>query len=174
MKSSSLPEIKQELAGLSHAKLVALCLRLGRFKKENKELLTYLLFEAHDEDGYIRSVKAEIDEGFESLPTSGAYLQKKSLRKILRIAGKHIRYMGSRQAEAALLLHFAEKMRGAPIDMEKSTVLANIYLQQLKKIDAAVNTLHEDLQYDFRKGLEALQPAPAGKTSLLGFLRRKK
>ena len=52
MRSSSIHEIKQELVNFKTAELTSLCLRLVRFKKENKELLTYLLFEAQDEQVY--------------------------------------------------------------------------------------------------------------------------
>ena len=51
MRSASVHEIKQELLTLKPAELVELCLRLAKFKKENKELLNYLLFEAQDEQG---------------------------------------------------------------------------------------------------------------------------
>ena len=50
MKTASIQELKQELQATSQTKLLDLCLRLAKFKKENKELLTYLLFEAHDEE----------------------------------------------------------------------------------------------------------------------------
>ena len=49
MKAATVHEIKVELSTLKAAELVDLCLRLTKFKKENKELLTYLLFEGHDE-----------------------------------------------------------------------------------------------------------------------------
>jgi hypothetical protein len=174
MKTATVHELKQELQEVSHSRLLELCLRLARFKKENKELLTYLLFESHDEEGYINSVKLVIDEGFDTLPAGGAYIQKKSLRKVLRITNKYIRYTGSKQAEAALLLYFCARMRAAGIDIEKSTVLTNLYSQQLKKIDTALNTLHEDLQYDFRKELEALQPAKADtKPGFLKLFRKR-
>lgn len=62
MKAASLHEIKQELTNVPTKQVLELCLRLTRFKKENKELLTYLLFEAHDQHGYIESIKKEIDE----------------------------------------------------------------------------------------------------------------
>ncbi len=62
MKAATINELKQELEHLSAAELKELCLRLAKFKKENKELLTYLLFEAHDTEAYSRSVKEEMDE----------------------------------------------------------------------------------------------------------------
>ena len=49
MKTASLKEIKTELENVSPALLLELCLKVTKFKKENKELLTYLLFEEHDE-----------------------------------------------------------------------------------------------------------------------------
>ena len=43
MKAVTLREIKKELNTLSTLEIQELCLRLSRFKKENKELLTYYL-----------------------------------------------------------------------------------------------------------------------------------
>ena len=57
MKAVTVKELKTELIDRSHSELMELCLRLSRFKKENKELLTYLLFESSNEHGYINSVK---------------------------------------------------------------------------------------------------------------------
>ena len=156
MKAASIQELKQELSDTSPAKLKQLCLHLAKFKKENKELLTYLLFEAHDEAAYINEVKAGIDEGFTELPKANNYLNKKTLRKILRIANKHIKYMGSKQAEASILMHFCNELKCSSIPFQKTTVLTNLYLQQIKKIKAAIATLHEDLQYDFQQQLKDL------------------
>ena len=57
MKTTSVSEIKQELQNLTAKEITELCLRLARYKKENKELLAYLLFEAHDVDAYTERVK---------------------------------------------------------------------------------------------------------------------
>ena len=54
MRVASMAEIKQELKGLPAAEVLELCLRLARSKKENKELLTFQLFEAHDPASYIQ------------------------------------------------------------------------------------------------------------------------
>jgi hypothetical protein len=63
MKAATLNELKHELSHLPAEELLDLCTRLARFKKENKELLTFLLFEAHDERSYIVSVKESIASG---------------------------------------------------------------------------------------------------------------
>ena len=44
MKAATLNELKHELSHLPAEELLDLCTRLARFKKENKELLTFLLF----------------------------------------------------------------------------------------------------------------------------------
>lgn len=74
MKIATVNEIMQELSSISSDEVKELCLRLARYKKENKELLTYLLFEAHNEQGYVESIKNEINEAFKSLPKSNLHL----------------------------------------------------------------------------------------------------
>ncbi|HLD54155.1 MAG TPA: hypothetical protein VJA82_12675 [Sediminibacterium sp.] len=150
MKAASVHEIKQALMSNSSKELAELCLRLAKFKKENKELLTYLLFEAHNEEAYIAEVNQLITDVFSEIdPGQNLYFVKKTLRKILRIASKHIRYTGSKQAEVAILLHFSLSLKRSGIPFMKSTALANLYKQQIKKLNAAIGTLHEDLQYDY-------------------------
>lgn len=157
MKASTINEIKQELTELSPSRLVEICLRLAKFKKDNKELLTFLLFEAGDLTGYIEGVKRDIDQEFTELPKPNLYLTKKSLRKVLRITTRQIRYTGSPQAEVELLTHFLSKIRQAGIPVDKHPVLSNLYKMQLKKIHSVIGTMHEDLQYDYRRSLKALE-----------------
>ena len=156
MKAASIHEIKQELASFKAAELVGICLRLGRFKKENKELLTYLLFEAHDEEAYTKNIKIEIDELFAEINTTHIFFAKKSLRKILRIANKHIRYIGSKQIEVEVLLHFCIQLKQSGLAKERNTVINKLYHVQLKKVKKTVDALHEDLQYEYQKSIEAL------------------
>jgi len=78
MKAVTLKEISQELLNLTPKELRDLCLRLSRFKKENKELLTYLLFESSDESGYVESVKKEIDLQFDKVNKKSYYFIKKT------------------------------------------------------------------------------------------------
>ncbi|MEO5563849.1 MAG: hypothetical protein ABIR18_10450 [Chitinophagaceae bacterium] len=157
MKAATINELKQELVNLPQKELVELCLRLGKFKKENKELLTYLLYEANDETGYIRNVKKEIDEQFEGINLSHLYFVKKTLRKIIRTISKHVRYTGSKQAEVEWLIYLCKRINDADIPVEKNTALLNLYNGQVKKIKAAISTMHEDLQYDYLRDLGQLK-----------------
>lgn len=97
-----------------------------------------------------------MDAQFAEINISHLYFAKKSLRKILRITGKHIRYTGSKQAEAELLIYFCQRLKNSGIRFETSTVLMNLYQGQLKKINAAIAGFHEDLQYDFLKEIKKL------------------
>ena len=49
MKAASIADLKKELVRLEHGELLDVCLRLARFKKDNKELLTYFLFLSQDD-----------------------------------------------------------------------------------------------------------------------------
>lgn len=156
MKAASVNEIKNELKELNPPQLTELCLRLARFKKENKELLTFLLFEAHNLPGYIDSVKEQMDENFAEINTSNVYFAKKTIRKILRIANKHIRYTGSKEAEVEILLHYLTSFKGIKLPWHKSSALTNLYNAQIKKIRSAIDTMHEDLQHDYQRSVERL------------------
>ena len=156
MKAATVHEIKQELLTKKPAELVELCQRLARFKKENKELLTYLLFEAHDEEGYISVVKKEIDDLFETINLSHLYYAKKTLRKIVRVINIYCRYSGQKQTEIELRIYFCHKLKDSGIPISRNTVMSKLYDGQLKKINALLPTLHEDLQHDFRRHIEPL------------------
>jgi hypothetical protein len=157
MKASTISEIKQELVDLPSPKLIELCLRLARFKKENKELLTYLLFEAHDTTAYIESVKNEMAIQFKDVNQSNVYFIKKTVRKILRITNKYIRYSALPTVEIELLLYFCQCMNELSVSVSSNKVLLTIYQNQLKKIKNTVAGLHEDLQYDHLKSIKQLE-----------------
>jgi membrane-anchored protein YejM (alkaline phosphatase superfamily) len=154
MKAASVNEIKKAIQALDEKEVQDFCLRLAKFKKENKELLTYLLFEAQDEHAYVESVKEEMDELFNTVPRSNVYLIKKVLRKILRIVNKQIRYSGISESEVTLRIHFCMKMKKSGIQLQSSAVISNLYNQQLKKINAALSKLDEDLQFDYARDFE--------------------
>jgi hypothetical protein len=157
MNSASISEIKKELQRLDADTLHSVCLRLAKYKKENKELLSYLLSDAHDEPGYIRNVKDEMDVMFEELDGRNLYIIKKMLRKILRFANRQIKYSGITQTELELRIYFCEKIKEAGIPLTAGTVLFNLYQQQLKKITSVLAKLPEDYQVDYASSFEALQ-----------------
>ena len=157
MKPASISTLRQELVTLPPKELAQLCLRLAKYSKENKELLNYLIFDADDEAGFIEGVKTQIRDQFEDINTSSMFYVRKSIRKILRMTNKYIRYSGNKQTEVELLLFFCRTLITSGIRYQRVTSLNNLYQNQVLKIGKAVATLHEDLQFDYRKEIEKLQ-----------------
>lgn len=157
MKAVTVRELKKELNHLSQSEIIELCLTLSKFKKENKELLTYHLFEASYEEGYIESVKLEVDEQFSTVNTKTYYFIKKSVRKILRMIKKYNRYSKKKETEIELLLYFCKKLKEFRPSINNNTVLKNIYLREIASIEKKLLLIHEDLQYDYNLELEKLK-----------------
>ena len=156
MKVATVKELKTELTHQSQGQLVELCLQLSKFKKENKELLTYLLYESENEASFIESVKNEIDEQFELINTSSYFYIKKSVRKILRMVKKYVRYSKKKETEVELLLHFCSVLKNMQPSMHRNVSLTNIFNRQILLIKKSIASLHEDLQYDYNLELEEL------------------
>jgi len=156
MKAASIRLIKEEMKTRSANELLEIALSLARFKKENKELLTYLLFEIQDEQAYIESIKQEMEQQFQEINKSSIYFAKKSIRKIVRTTNKFIRYSKHKETEVELLMYFCKCLKNSGIPMGNSVALNNIYIRQIQKIKKTVSTLHEDLQYDYNVELEDL------------------
>lgn len=156
MKAATISELKNELKNLPPQRLMDLCLRIAKFRKENKELLTYLLFEEQDEASYVSSVKELINEHFQEVNRYNLYQAKKTIRKILRETNKYIKYSGNKQTEVELLLYFCTKLNASGIKFGSNITLTTLYNRQLLKIGKAITQLHEDLQYDFMQELKPL------------------
>ncbi len=157
MKTATVKQLKDELKHSSSDELMNLCLRLSRFKKENKELLTYLLFETNNESGYIEGIKLEVDEQFELINTNSYFYIKKSVRKILRLIKKYNRYSLNKETEVELLLYFCKKLKNFKPSIRRNVTLTNIYNRQLTDVKKKIGILHEDLQYDYQLEIEELE-----------------
>ncbi len=154
--TSSIHEIKKELALRDHPELVDLCIRLARFKVENKELFSYLLFHAGNEEIYIESVKNEMEDQFSGINTNQIYLAKKTIRKVLKTANKHIRFSGKQSTEITIRIHFCKILLESKVPLKRFPVIENLYVNQLKKIDAVLAKLDEDLQYDYQHEIDLI------------------
>jgi len=148
VSSYGLQDIKKELQHLSSLQIAELCLRLARYKKENKELLAYLLFEANNEAAFLEKVKGEIGFMFSQLP-SQSYNAAKSTRKILRLISKYTKFTGSKEVEIELWLNFVHNYIQYTDRRLSYKPLRLILTRQVQKIQAAIGKLHEDLQYDY-------------------------
>lgn len=156
MKAATVKQLKDELKLKDPEELVTLCLSMAKFKKDTKELLSYLLFEADNEDGYIADLKVEVTEQFQEINVSSYYFMKKSVRKILRNLKKYIRYSKKKTTEIELLMHFCAEMRNLSPSFEYNTVLTNTFNRQISIIEKRLTEIHEDLKYDYEQELNTL------------------
>lgn len=158
MNITSLQEIKKDLQELPQKELAELCIQLAKYKKDNKEYLGYLLYEAQNKEGFFAQVKTVIDDHFREMEAQkNLYYIKKSLRKLLRILNKYCRYMNDKATTVEVLIYFCRKLKESGIPIHESVRLEKLFLGQLKKIRSFTASLHEDLQADHLKELEAIE-----------------
>ena len=149
MKTATLKELRDELKVYPADQLQNLCIRLAKYKKENKELLAYLLFEAEDERNFIQSVKDEMDAAFEGINRSNIFFIRKSLRRILRDTNKYIKFSGLKTTELDLVIYFCRRMRKSKIPLSRHVALRNLYARQVVRIEKTFSKLHEDVRIDY-------------------------
>lgn len=155
MKPEKLVNIKKELSGRSIQELTDVCLRLAKYKKENKELLNYLLFDSHDPLQYAEQVKEFLEEDFKTLQKH-YYYSTKSLRKILRLLNRHARYTASKEVEIELLLWFCSNFLKYADTRSSHKPLHALFTRQLDKIQSIIPRLHEDLAFDYQQEYSVL------------------
>lgn len=156
MKTASIAELKTELQYCSVQELTQVCLRLARFKKENKELLTYLIYEARNEAGYVQGVIGELQEIFDDMNKTNLYYAKKTLRRMVRLINKYARYSTVPETELQLRLFFCETLQASGISFDDYRVIVNLYTQQRKAVEKLYGQLHEDLQYEYQRRVKSL------------------
>lgn len=156
MAKPAIKNIKTELEQLTQKELVQICLRLAKYKKDNKELLDYLLFGSTDEEGYINEVKNELESYFDDVHPGNIFYAKKTIRKIIRTAAKYIRYSNEKTTEIEIYLFVCSNMKKLQVPWQLSAAMQNLYDAQVKKIKKAFDTLHEDLQYDYLRRMKDL------------------
>lgn len=154
MQTASITEIKRALQYSESDNRLEFLLRLARFKKENKELLHYLLFEAEDENRFIERVNSDISTGLESIPVTTPYREKKAVQAVLRLANRQIKYSGKPATKVEILLHFCRELKGFRAYTKGNTQIVKTFESQLKKIESEIPKLHPDLQYDYEVALK--------------------
>ena len=150
-----LQDIKKEIQHLPNEQLTELCLRLVRYKKENKELLAYLLFEAANEQAFVEKVKGEAGFMLSQLP-SHSYQAAKSVRKVLRLISKYTKFIASKPAEIDLLISFCHHYLQYINRNTSYKPMRLILVRQVQKINAQIKKLHEDLQFDYAQEYDNL------------------
>ncbi len=155
MKPEKLSDLKKELLNHNVHELTEICLRLAKYKKENKELLNYLLFDAEQPMEYAEQVKNFLMEDFKSIQKHYFY-STRSLRKIVRLINRYAKYTGSKQVETELCLWFCINYLNY-IDLRtRHKPLQGLLTRQFEKVARLIPKLHEDLQFDYRQEFELI------------------
>lgn len=156
INAASLKVIKDELSTLSNKELNGIILKMIKFRKENKELVTYLLFDSRDEMEYVRIIKKEIEKALYTVTSSNARNSLKLIRKVLRNTRKAIKFSGKNETEIQLLLHYCSILKSKDLPLTRVKALNSIWDRCILNAGKAISTLHEDLRYDYGMELKAL------------------
>lgn len=156
LKPADLKDIRKEISTIDRKSLEEICGKLIRFKKENKELLSYLLFWSEDETLFQQELTQAISEMMKEVNTTTVFWAKKTIRKIVRHMNRYLGFSGDKITELEVRIHFCEELKGLKLNIRHSKVLENLYVAQLKKINAAFVGIHEDLQRDYEGRINAL------------------
>ena len=148
MEKEKIHLLKKELSLRSQKELVEVCLSMAKLKVENKEMLTYLLFDAENPLEYAQRVKQEISSQFKELNIH-YYYTTKSLRKTLRLINKYSRFTKFKQGEIELLLHFSHHFASILPKDTKHLPLLGLQYRSLSKAASLIIKIHEDLQFDY-------------------------
>lgn len=155
MKPEKLSDLKKELLNHNVHELTEICLRLAKYKKENKELLSYLLFDANQPMEYAEQVKNFLIEDFKSMQKHYFY-STKSLRKIIRLINRYAKYTGSKQVETELCMWFCSNYLIFADLRTSHKPLQGLLTRQFEKAAKLIPKLHEDLQFDYRQEFEII------------------
>lgn len=153
IKINTVHAIKKQLQSLPKEVLIEHCLRMAKYKKDNKELLNYLLFEQEYEEDYINEIKADIKTAFAEINRETFYYAKKNIRRIHKMTIKHIKHSGKKATEIELLIFFCLRMQNCGVWFKESRVMTNLYQRQIANIEKALRSLHEDIRIDYEDDL---------------------
>jgi len=156
MPKYTLSQLQKELSTLDPKEVLEIAMKLAKHKKENKELLSYLLFGSADEKRYVDESKEKINELFTTISRKSTFTTKKGLQKVVRHLNKFIKNSKSKQTEIELRIYFCSKVRAARINLDSSAVISNLYYREKDKIVTILGKLHEDLQFDYKTEIEKI------------------
>lgn len=150
-----LSDLKKELLELSKPELIQLCLRVAKLKRENKELLAYLIFDSGDPLFYAQKLKPEIKEVFEQ-PFQHAYYLTKSMRKAMRLITKYYRFTSNKQGETELLIYLVEEFYLSWRNEYRYQALGKVIFRCLEKAQSNLKKIDEDFRADFEDPINEL------------------
>ena len=120
-------------------------------------MLSYVLFEAQDEQQYVETLKESLKELFEEVNVKTLYIAMKNLRKIIRLANRFLKYTSIKESHVQIYMFILQEILALDLNLSRSTSLLKIYSSLKNKLSNLIGELHEDLQYDYMRHFEALK-----------------
>lgn len=150
MNLPTLAELKKQLMLLDQKELVALLTDLAKFNKDNKTLLYFKVQERDDPGLFVQESIRELDAEFLKGYYSNSYhTAKKSAQRIRRRLNKLLSINKDKAVHADLLIAFCKSMKEYGYLDFRHPVIDNLYAQQVRKLEKTLESLHEDIQYDY-------------------------
>ncbi|TAH00604.1 MAG: hypothetical protein EAZ15_08740 [Sphingobacteriales bacterium] len=140
---------KKEITKLDAKTLADICIRLAKYKTENKEFLNYLLFHSYDNQPYIDELKLEIANCFLHV-NQNDYLYSKVLKGLLASLNKHLKFIGDKNREAEIVAEFCNTFMAHVTVRSYYAGLIQVLYRQFVRLQKVVGKLDEDLQFDYK------------------------
>lgn len=156
MSTASLSDLKTRLLDKNPKELAEICIKLARYKKENKELLDYILNYDGEENRFIQKAKDEVNTQLDIDKQNNTRNSVKIIRKALKLCLKSIKYSGIKETEIELLLFFCLEIKNRYEKYYLNPVLKNMFDRQITKISKVISGLHSDLQFDYQQEIEKI------------------
>ncbi|RYZ88964.1 MAG: hypothetical protein EOP04_08105 [Proteobacteria bacterium] len=95
-------------------------------------------------------------EEFAGVNTKSVYITKKNLRRIIRIANQFMKYSDDPETPVQILLFICVEINKLPVNFSRSTSLSNILSATRNRLLKQIESLHEDLQYEYKREFQKL------------------
>lgn len=146
---------KKEIAKLDAKTLANICIRLAKYKIENKEFLNYLLFHSYDNQPYIENLKLDITSAFLSF-NQNDYLNSKVLKGLLLRLNKQLKFIADKNREVEIVTEFCLAFINNVSVRCYYAGLMQILYRQFVRLQKVVGKLDEDLQFDYKEYISTI------------------
>ncbi len=149
MNVLSIGEVKKNLKHLTDDELSALLIKLAKYKKVNKEYLSFLLLNESNEDLYVEEVKEHLTELLDNINQSSIQYAKKTLRKVLRVLKQCSAFSEKDVTQLELSVFFCNELNKLQRSIRNHSIVQGMYNREVTKIDKIMKCMHEDLVADY-------------------------
>jgi membrane-anchored protein YejM (alkaline phosphatase superfamily) len=150
MNVLSLSEIRKNLKHLSDEELCVILTKLAKFKKVNKEYVSFLLLNESNEDLYVEEVKEHLLELLENLNQSSIQYAKKTLRKVLKILRQCAAFSEKDVTQLDLSIFFCHELNKLQRSIRNHSIVQGMYNREITRMDKVLKAMHEDLVSDYQ------------------------